>query len=86
MNIDDDPGAGLNDALARTIDGERVANRMTQDDLAAKAGIPSRTLQRYLSSERHMSIAVVERLARALDKKPTALLRVAELRLSAEDA
>lgn len=75
-----DPSDGLNAALAATLNGERVAAGLTFDELARTSGIPKRTLLRKLSTtERHLNVDDVARLATALG------LRVVEVLARAED-
>lgn len=57
---------GLSAAVAATLSGERAAARMSYDDLAARSGIPARSLKRYLAGERDMKLDIVERISRAL--------------------
>lgn len=80
MNIEDDPGVGLNAALAWVLEEQRAAQEIRVTDLSEESGIALRTLQRYLGGDRHISIAVLERLAPVLGKKPSTLLRLAERR------
>lgn len=62
-----DPSQGLNAALAATLNGERVAAGLTFDELATVTGIPKRTLLRKVSTtERHLNIEDVRRIADAL--------------------
>lgn len=79
---DDSPAEGLNAALAATLNGERVACSMTFDDLAEAAGIPKRTLLRKISTtERHLNIEEVRRIAQALGLTVTEVMVRAEERL-----
>lgn len=80
MTTETGPEAGLNAAMAATLNGERVANGMTFDALAEATGIPKRTLLRKVSTvERHLNIEDVRRIAQAFG------LTVAEVMVRAED-
>lgn len=67
MTTEAGPETGLNAAMAATLNGERVASRMTFDDLSIATGIPKRTLLRKISTtERHLNVEDVRRIASAL--------------------
>lgn len=53
-------------ALTKALKAERAASGMTQDDLAAKAGMPSVTYQRYESGKRVPTAIQVMAVADAL--------------------
>lgn len=79
-SVQTNPADGLNAALAATLNGERVASGMTFDELAEASQIPKRTLLRKLSTtERHLNIEEVRRIAEALG------LTVVEVLLRAEE-
>lgn len=54
------PGSALAHALARNVVASRLAEQLSQEALATKAGLSARTLQRV---ERHEVIADLETLA-----------------------
>ena len=69
----------MNDAVAATLRGELAARRVQRKDLAEAAGIPGRTLARYLDGEREISINTLAKIARALDLTPAEVwVRAAE--------
>lgn len=73
--------AGLNAAIAATLNGERVAVGMTFDELADKTGISARSLKRYLSSaDRDISIPILARLSVAMDLPVLEIVARAERR------
>lgn len=77
-----DPSDGLNAALAATLNGERVASGMTFDELADASGIPKRTLLRKVSTtERHLNVEDVSRIAAAFNLTVVEVLARAEDRL-----
>lgn len=77
-----DPSQGLNAALAATLNGERVAAGLTFDELATVTGIPKRTLLRKVSTtERHLNIDDVARIAGAVGLTVVEALARAEGRL-----
>lgn len=52
--------------LVAQIEAERAAKGMTIKDLADRAGIGERTLPRYLSQERDLSLSQLDDIATAL--------------------
>lgn len=70
-------------AIAATLNGERAASGLTYDDLAEKAGIPKRSLMRYISpsANRDIPFGVLAKLSRALNISYAELFRRVELRL-----
>lgn len=85
MDQHSDPGAGLNGALARTLNGERVAAHLTFADLATRTGISERQLIRLLSKmERTLNITVAEQIAEAVGLQLVEVLIMAEARLDRE--
>lgn len=82
MTTETGPEAGLNAALAATLNGERVASGMTFDQLAVATGIPKRTLLRKVSTvERHLSIEDVRRIAAAFNLTVVEVVTRAEERM-----
>lgn len=75
------PADGLNAALAATLRAERAATSMTVDRLAAKSGIPKRTLLRLLNAERHINTDHLYALATAFELEPADLIVMAQRRL-----
>lgn len=70
---------GTTEAVIAQIRAERAAAGMTQAELASAAGMAQRSLARYLSGERKMTLEAVEMLARALGLDlPTLLRRAVE--------
>lgn len=81
MNIEGDPAAGLNGAVAAELSDRRVRVGMTIDQLADATGISARTLMRYLSTvERHMPVEVLGRVSEALGAAPDEVLASAVAR------
>lgn len=80
--VEKDPAAGLNAAVAATFRGERGALGMTIEELADQSGVPARSLMRFLNAQRHMDMAVVEAIARALNMTPAEAIEGAQLRLA----
>jgi transcriptional regulator with XRE-family HTH domain len=60
--------------VVAAIESERAAQRLTQAELADRAGISVRALIRYLNLERDLRIPLVERIADALGVDAGALL------------
>lgn len=75
------PADGLNAGLADALRGHLAASTLrTQKRLAEAAGISVETLGRLLRYERHIDVAVLERLAAALGTTSTELMAEAEKR------
>lgn len=80
--VENDPGKGLNAALAATLKGELAASGMTFDQLAAVTGISKRTLLRQLSTkERHIPINHVAVIAAAFGLTAVEVMDAASARL-----
>lgn len=62
----DDPAAALMRAFIAQLNAERAAAGLSLSDLSRRSGIPWRTLQRYLSGERDMSVRTQLRICAAL--------------------
>lgn len=75
------PDEGLNAAVAAELRAERAAKDLTAKDLSALAGIPYASLRRYLGAERHIDVATLAELCRALDLDVGALVARATERL-----
>lgn len=67
------------EALGVAIDSERVASRLTREELAEAAGITVDTLGDYIRGEREPSLARLRDLAAALDMRPQDLLDRADV-------
>lgn len=77
-----DPGKDFNDAVADTLNGERVASGMTFDELAKATGVSKRQLMRLLSTkERHLNVAVIAVIAEQFHISPAQVFARAEERM-----
>ncbi|MFJ4107942.1 helix-turn-helix domain-containing protein [Oerskovia enterophila] len=56
----------MNDAVAATLRAEIAAQRLQLKDVAELAGIPDRTLNRYLKGERPINVNTLASLAAAV--------------------
>lgn len=79
-----DPDTGLNAAVAAELRAEMARKKMSTQALATAADIPYGSLRRYLATERHIDVAVLEQLAVALGRTSVEIVRVAEERVAAE--
>lgn len=87
MNTGNGPKGGLNAAVAATLNGERVAQGYTFDQLADMTGISARSLKRYLSgAERDLTVATLGTIAAALDLPLTEVIHRADIWLGREDS
>lgn len=85
MNTEHVPSEGLNAAVARTLNGERAASKVSFDKLAETTGISKRTLLRLLSTmERDLDVSVIDRIARALGLTVLDVFTMAEQRIERE--
>ncbi|WP_161512738.1 helix-turn-helix domain-containing protein [Actinomyces howellii] len=80
-----DPSAGLNAAVAAELRAERSAQKMTIDILAARSGIPKRTLLRLLNAERGVTLASLFAIASALTVDVVVIVQRAEERLARDE-
>jgi len=78
------PDEGLNAAVAAELRAERAAKDLTAKQLSALAGVPYASLRRYLGAERHIDVATLAELCRALDLDVVALVARAAERLGRE--
>lgn len=86
VNTGNGPKGGLNAAIAATLNGERVAQGYTFDQLADTTGISARSLKRYLSgAERDLTVATLGTIATALELPIHEVIRRAELWLERND-
>lgn len=85
MSYLDDPTRGLNEAVAATLNGERVASGLTFDQLASKASISKRQLLRLISTgskdRRHIDVAALDAISSALGVAPADVFAAAVKRL-----
>lgn len=70
----EDGNARICDAFGAWLRELRRRKKLSQVDLAARAGISATYLSEIEQGERNPTLAVVVRLARALDVKPTQLV------------
>lgn len=84
VQINDDPGEGLNAALIAQVGAEAGARRWSIPTLADRSGISYNSLKRYMSGDRHLTVAHVSKLAAAFDMTPGQLVRAAEARLAGD--
>lgn len=66
-----------NRAMAAVIRAKRAVRGITIADLADRAGISSRTLDRYMTGEGALNFGTLEMIARALDVAVVDLVREA---------
>ncbi|GAA3209409.1 hypothetical protein ACFP63_11110 [Oerskovia jenensis] len=72
----------INEATARAIAAERAISGMTVRELAARAGIPERSLMRVLQAEREIKVVQVAQLAEAFEIYPHEIIERAEVILA----
>lgn len=72
----------INEATARAIAAERAIAGITVRALAAKAGIPERSLMRVLQAEREIKVVQVAQIAQALEIYPHEIIERAEVILA----
>jgi transcriptional regulator with XRE-family HTH domain len=72
--VADDGDARICRAFGAWVRELRRRRKVSQVDLAARAGISATYLSEIEQGERNPTVAVVVRLARALDTKPTQLM------------
>jgi transcriptional regulator with XRE-family HTH domain len=66
----------LTDVMATNVRRARHAGKMTQEELADRAGLSARYLGSIERAKVSATITVLEQLARALDVDPCELIRV----------
>lgn len=76
------PGHRLNAAVADQLDSVRRVRRMTFEELGAAASMAKNSAHRYLNGDRVMNMDHLERLCRALDVTPEAVVRAATRQVS----
>ena len=67
----------FNLAVAAALRAERVKTRTKVETLAARTGVPYRSLMRYLNGQRAISVNVLDTLAGALGTTPDQITRSA---------
>ncbi|MDF2805434.1 MAG: hypothetical protein K0S43_380 [Cellulosimicrobium sp.] len=75
----------INEAVARALQAERAIAGLTVRQLAAKSGMPERSLMRVLQAEREIKVKQVAELAAAFEIYPHEILEQAELILARQD-
>lgn len=78
-------GSAIQSALVIQVKAEMAAKDMRQKDMAARIGMQTSTLSRYLSGERDIPMPVVFSMADALDLSIVELVQRAERRLEGKD-
>jgi hypothetical protein len=71
----------LNDAVAEVLRAERVARRISLDDVAERSHIPRVSVQRYLAGKRAIDVVKLDTLASALDLTAEEVLAEARRRM-----
>lgn len=74
-------GLDFTEYVGRALDAERVAARLTVDELAERSGVAKRTLYRVLNAERDISIRQLAQLAPVFGLKPSDVFADAERRM-----
>lgn len=74
-------GIDIQAALVTQVKAEMAAKDMKQKDMAARIGMQTSTLSRYLSGDRDLPAPVLFSMASALDLSITELIQRAERRL-----
>lgn len=69
-------------AITAVIRGEAASQKMNPADLARAAKVPYPTLWRYLGDGRPITLAVVEKVAKALGKPVSWIMQSAEQRMA----
>lgn len=72
--------AGLNDATAAVLRGERAAAVMTIEELSERSGIPKVSVQRFLAGRRAINLDVLDALCGGLGLAPEQVIVQARLR------
>jgi len=78
-------GTDIQTALVTQVKAEMAAKDMKQKDMAARVGMQTSTLSRYLSGERDIPMPVVFSMASALDLSIIELVQRAERRLEGKN-
>ena len=71
--------------VAIALEAERGAARLTVDELAARSGVPVRTLYRVLHAERSIDVAQLQMLANAFGVTPADIAMQAQSRMDRAD-
>lgn len=78
--VERDPSKGLNAAVAAQLRAERAAADLTVEQLAREADMSPVSVQRYLRGKRHIDVAVLFQLAKALEVEPAEIVANAQRR------
>ena len=78
-------GSEIQSALVVQVKAEMAAKDMRQKDMAARIGMQTSTLSRYLSGERDIPMPVVFSMADTLDLSIIELVQRAERRLEGKN-
>ncbi len=82
------PTEGLNAAVAAELRAEAGARRLNDKALALAAGVNYASLRRWLGkdvgNERHIDVAVLDAVCRALGTTPALIVEAAQIRLARE--
>lgn len=76
-----DKGLRYTEFVAMALEAERGAARLSIGELAARSGVPERTLARVLHAERDITVAQVYDLALAFGLRPSDIFNDAEKRM-----
>lgn len=79
------PDSGLNAAVAAVLRGRKAEERLTNQELAERAGIPVVSVQRYLDAKRPIPVSVLLALAEAMGTTPAHVVDAAAERLGEPD-
>lgn len=69
------PKRGLNGAVAAALRAEHGRKKVTYEAIATATGLSKTSVERYLNGKRHMDLAVVDGLARALGSTAEDVMR-----------
>ena len=78
------PIMDLNEAVAKALSAERAIAGLTVRELSERSGVPKSTLMRVLGAQREIRADQIEKLAKALNLRPSQILRSAELLMERE--
>lgn len=76
---------GLDLAVAAVLRGEKHAQRLTNQDISDRSGIPVVSVQRYLDDKRPLKVGILAALAGAVGMTPGELVDAAATRLGRPD-
>lgn len=72
---------GLNGAVAAELRAQRARIEITQEEVSARSGVPLVTVQRMLAAKRPIDVAMLDKLARALETDAASVLGAAAIAL-----